>query len=113
MTGHYKKDNENALCFKCNKKPRYPLQSYCYKCAYEKGRIYITKKLEKKRLERAKIKVKAIKGEIWKRINGYEHYKVSNKGRVVSCMRLDSGRNMQQNEKLLKATIDSKGYRGS
>ena len=60
-------------------------------------------KMEKYYKEHPSKKIKNLQGEIWKDINGYDGYQVSNKGRVKSTIVRNEG-------KLLKIGINKLGY---
>ena len=53
--------------------------------------------------------MKILEKEIWKDIPNYEGYKISNLGRVKSLERIDA-RGNKRKEKILKPSIDRKGY---
>lgn len=59
--------------------------------------------MEKYYKEHPSKKIKNLQGEIWKDINGYDGYQVSNKGRVKSTI-------VRKDGKLLKIGINKLGY---
>lgn len=107
-------EKEKKLCSICDeikhisefhKCSRGGVQSACKPCRSE----YQKELRRNKVFENIEIKpILNLEGEIWKTINGYENYEISNHGRVKIKQHFDRKSNFQ--EIIKKSFVDEKGY---